>query len=147
MRVVCEFFRQRLHASSYADPAQPLTLEHSRIPLFQSISFYISGGRYYLASTSPRHAFSVMKNIVTGRDLLNLLPLAGSLDADIDAPVQTTVMMMLRVASEFMTVSDISITSQVSLNGTTLLVNGVQLPLDMILGAMLDMPLHELTSM
>ncbi len=40
-------------------PAQPLTLAHCQIRLFQSISFYISSGFFELANTYRRHTFSV----------------------------------------------------------------------------------------
>ncbi|MFK7858599.1 MAG: DUF945 family protein [Granulosicoccus sp.] len=88
-----------------------------------------------------------MKNIVNGRDLLNILTLDGSLNADTSALAQTPVMMMLGGAGEFISVTDESVTSNLSLNGTTLVVNGVELPLEMMFGFMLDVPFSELASM
>ena len=56
-------------------------------------------------------------------------------------------MMMLGEAGEFLTVSDESITSNVELKGATLIVNGVELPLDIMLGGMLDVPFSALFQM
>lgn len=84
-----------------------------------------------------------LKNVVTGRDLLNILTLDGTLNADTAALAQTPVMMMLDGAGEFITVTDESITSKVSLDGTTLTVNGVELPLDLMSGGMLDVPVSD----
>ncbi|MFK8081185.1 MAG: DUF945 family protein [Granulosicoccus sp.] len=89
----------------------------------------------------------IMKSIATGRDLLNILTLEGSLDADTAALAQTPVMMMLGGAGEFITVTDESVKSQVSLDGTMLNVNGVELPLDTMFGFMLDVPFSDLASM
>ena len=85
-----------------------------------------------------------LDNILTGRDLLNVLAVNGQLDADTAAIEQTPVMMMLGAAGEFLTVSDQSITSSVELKGTTLVVNGVELPLDAMSGGMLDIPFSDL---
>lgn len=84
-----------------------------------------------------------LKNVVTGRDLLNILTLDGTLNADTAALAQTPVMMILDGAGEFITVTDESITSKVSLDGTTLTVNGVELPLDLMSGGMLDVPFSD----
>lgn len=88
-----------------------------------------------------------LNNVVTGRDLLNILTLDGMLDADTEALAQTPLMMMLGGAGEFISVTDESITSRISLNGTTLLVNGVELPLDLMSGGMLDIPFSDLFQM
>ena len=85
-----------------------------------------------------------LNNIVTGRDLLNILSVEGALDADTAALAQTPVMMMLGAAGDFITVTDESIKSEVSLNGTTLVVNGTELPLEMMAGGMLDVPFSDL---
>ena len=87
------------------------------------------------------------KNIVTGRDLINLLTLDGSLNADIAALAQTPLVAMLGGAGDFVTVTEESITSEVSLWGTTLVVNGVELPLDTLSGGMLDIPLNDLMTL
>ena len=85
-----------------------------------------------------------LNNIVTGRDLLNILSLEGSLDADTAALSQTPIMMMLGAAGDFITVTDESIKSEISLNGTTLNINGTELPLEMMANGMLDVPLSDL---
>ena len=85
-----------------------------------------------------------LDNILTGRDLLNVLAVNGELDADTAALEQTPIMMMLGAAGEFLSVSDESITSSVELKGTTLVVNGVELPLDTMAGGMLDVPFSDL---
>ncbi len=88
-----------------------------------------------------------LENVVTGRDLLNVLSVKGALDADTQALAQTPVLMMLGGVGEFVTVTDESITSDISLEGSTLVVNGVELPLDVMSGGMLDVPLSDLTQM
>ena len=85
-----------------------------------------------------------LDNIFTGRDLLNVLAVNGELDADTAALEQTPIMMMLGAAGEFLSVSDESITSSVELKGTTLVVNGLELPLDTMAGGMLDVPFSDL---
>lgn len=85
-----------------------------------------------------------MSKIVTGRDILNILSLTGALDADTEALAQTPLIGMLGVAGDFITVTDDSITSEISLNGDLLNVNGTELPLDAMTGGMLDIPLAEL---
>lgn len=88
-----------------------------------------------------------LDNITTGRELLNILSVDGELDADTSALSQTPVMMMLGGAGEFLTVTDESIKSEISLNGTTLVINGVELPLDMMAAGMLDVPFTDLMQM
>lgn len=88
-----------------------------------------------------------LNNITNGRDLLNVLSVKGQLNADTAALAQTPVMMMLSEAGEFLTVTDESITSNVELMGTTLVVNGVELPLDIMLGGTLDVPFSALFQM
>lgn len=88
-----------------------------------------------------------LSKVVTGRDLLNILSVTGALDADTQALAQTPVMMMLGGIGDFVTVTDESITSEISLNGTTLVINGMELPLDVMSGGMLDIPLSDLTQL
>ena len=95
-------------------------------------------------ATADGMSADALDNILTGRDLLNVLAVNGQLDADTAALEQTPVMMMLGSAGEFVTVSDESITSSVELKGTTLVVNGVELPLDTMSGGMLDVPFSDL---
>ncbi|MFK7996700.1 MAG: DUF945 family protein [Granulosicoccus sp.] len=90
---------------------------------------------------------NALKNVVTGRDLLNVITLNGSLNADVAALAGTPVMMMLGGVGEFVTVTDESILSEVSLEGTTLNVNGVEMPLDILSGGMLDVPFSDLLQM
>jgi len=84
-----------------------------------------------------------LDNITTARDLLNILALNGALDADTAALSQTPLIFMLGAAGDFLTVTDESIKSDVTLNGTTLIVNGVELPLEAFAGGMLDAPLSS----
>ena len=90
---------------------------------------------------------AALDNITTGRELLNILSVNGALDADTSALSQTPVMMMLGGAGDFLTVTDESIKSEISLNGTTLVINGVELPLDMMAAGMLDVPFSDLMQM
>lgn len=84
-----------------------------------------------------------LENITTARDLFNILAVNGALDADTAALSQTPLIFMLGAAGDFLTVTDESIKSDVTLNGTTLIVNGVELPLEAFAGGMLDAPLSS----
>ena len=88
-----------------------------------------------------------LDKIVTGRDILNVLSFDGAMYAEIAALAQTPVMMMLGFAGDYITVGEDAITSEVLLEGSTLMVNGVEIPLDLMLGDMLDMPLADLMRM
>ena len=85
-----------------------------------------------------------LDNIVTGRDLLNLVAFTANLDADRAALAQTPIPTMLGVAGDYITVDEDSITSRVNLEGANLNINGVVMPLDVLAGGMLDVPLADL---
>lgn len=90
-----------------------------------------------------------LNNVVTGRDMVNLLSLSlsGSVNADVAALSDTPVLMLLAdsPAAEFFTITDVSIYSDMRLLGTILVINDIELPLGAMMSGMLEIPLAELS--
>lgn len=84
-----------------------------------------------------------LDNIVTQRDVLNVINLNGVLNADRSALDLTPVMIFIGAAGKYVTVSEESVTSSVTLEGSTLNINGVMLPLEQLMGS-LDQPFADI---
>jgi len=95
-------------------------------------------------ANAPGMSADALDKIVTGRDLLNVIELNGMLDADMAALQQTPVPMMAAQFEEYLTITNDKITSKVTLEGTTIKINQFEMPLEAMLGDMLDTPLADL---
>ena len=84
-----------------------------------------------------------LEKVVTQRDALNLINFNGLLNADRSALDITPAMLFLGAAGEYITITDESVTSSITLEGSTLNINGVLLPLDQLTGS-LDQPFSDL---
>lgn len=83
-----------------------------------------------------------LDKIVSLRDVLNVMKLNGVLNADRSALDLTPVMIFIGAAGKYVTISDESVTSSVALEGSTLNINGVPLPLEQLIGS-LDQPFAD----
>ena len=86
-----------------------------------------------------------LEKVVTQRDALDVINLNGLLNADRSALDLTPAMLFLGAVGDYITITDESVTSSITLEGSTLNVNGILLPLDQLIGS-LDVPLADLFS-
>lgn len=98
-------------------------------------------------TSEPGVTADALDSVVTGRDLVNLLSLRGSVNADAAALSNTPVNMLLAngPAAEFFSITDESVSSDMRLDGTILRINDIDLPLGAMLMGMMEIPLAELT--
>lgn len=93
---------------------------------------------------APGMTADALDNVVTGKDLLNVIDFAARLNADTAALEQTPLLMMAAQYEDFLSINDNKIRSEVSLDGMLLRINEVEFPLDVMAGGVLDVPLADL---